>query len=68
MIARVRLIKENLESSVFQHYRCTAYILNLVVGAVFEANIILKVVKKLCNFISIVRNSSKQIDKLKEYF
>ena len=68
MVAGVCLIKENLESSVFQHYRCAAHILNLVVGAALEANIIPKVVKKLRNFISIVRNSSKQMDKLKEYF
>jgi len=68
MVAGVRLIKENLESSVFYHYRCAAHILNLVVGAAFEVNIIPQVVKKLRNFISIVRNSSKQMDKLKEYF
>ena len=68
MIASIRLIKEDLESSVFQHYRCAAHILNLVVGAALEANTIPNSIKKLRNFVSIVRNSSKQMDKLKEYF
>jgi len=68
MIASIRLIKEDLESSVFQHYRCAAHILNLVVGAALEANTIPNSIKKLRNFVSIIRNSSKQMDKLKEYF
>ena len=68
MIARVHLIKENLELSVFQHYHCAAYILNLVVGAALETNIIPRVVKKLHNFISIVRNSSKTNGQIKGVF
>ena len=68
MIAATRLIKEDLESPVFKHYRCAAHILNLVVGAALEANNIPQPIKKLRNFISVVRHSSKQMDKLKEYF
>lgn len=68
MIAATRKIKENLESSDFQHYRCTAHILNLVVKAALETNNIPLPIKKLRTFISIVRNSPKQMDKLKEYF
>src|ERR1043165_7989076 len=68
MIAATRLIKEHLESSVFQHYRCAAHLLNLIVKAALETDIIPQPIKKLRNFISTVRNSSKQMDKLKEYF
>src|SRR3954452_19401559 len=66
MIAATRKIKENLELSDFQHYRCIAHILNLVVKAALETNNI--PIKKLRIFISTVRNSPKQMDKLKEYF
>ncbi|CAG8746722.1 8101_t:CDS:2, partial [Rhizophagus irregularis] len=68
MIAATRQIKETLELSTFQHYRCAAHILNLVVSAALEIHIIPQSVKKLRNFISTVRNSPKQMDKLKEYF
>ena len=68
MIAATRYIKESLESPTFQHYRCIAHVLNLVVGAALEINIIPQSIKKLCNFISTVRNSPKQMDKLKEFF
>ncbi len=44
------------------------HILNLVVKAAFSAGVILKLLKKLRIFISIIRHSSKQMDKLKEYF
>ncbi|GES77989.1 zinc finger BED domain-containing protein RICESLEEPER 2-like [Rhizophagus clarus] len=39
-----------------------------IVGAAFNTNIIPESVKKLRTFISTVRNSPKQMDKLKEYF
>ncbi len=68
MIAVGRKIKENIESANFQHYRCTAYILNLVVKAALETNNMPTCIKKLRTFISTVRNSPKQMDKLKEYF
>ena len=68
MIAAGRKIKENLESANFQHYRCAAHILNLVVKAALETNNIPICIKKLRTFISTVRNSPKQMDKLKEYF
>lgn len=68
MIAATRQIGESLELSAFQHYRCAAYILNLVVNAAFETCIIPQSVKKLRNFINMVRNFPKQMDKLKEYF
>jgi len=68
MIAAGRKIKENLESTNFRHYRCAAHILNLVVKAALEINSILTCIKKLRIFISTVRNSPKQMDKLKEYF
>ena len=68
MLAAVRKIKENLELPYFKHYRCTAHILNLVVKAALETNNISILIKKLCTFISTVRNSPKQMDKLKDYF
>ena len=40
----------------------------MVVKAALETDIIPQPIKKLCNFISTVRNSPKQMDKLKEYF
>jgi len=42
--------------------------LNLIVEVALSTGIISESVKKLRIFISIVRNSSKQMDKLKEYF
>jgi hypothetical protein len=68
MIAATRKIGEDLELSDFQHYRCMAHILNLVVKAALETNNIPSPIKKLRIFISTVRNSPKQMDKLKEYF
>jgi len=68
MIAVGRKIKENIESANFRHYRCTAHILNLVVKAALETNNMPTCIKKLRTFISTVRNSPKQMDKLKEYF
>jgi hypothetical protein len=68
MVAVGRKIKENLESANFRHYRCTAHILNLVVKAALETNNIPTCIKKLRTFIITVRNSPKQMDKLKEYF
>ena len=68
MIAATRKIGENFELSDFQHYRCTAHVLNLVVKAALETNNIPLPIKKLRIFISTVRNSPKQMDKLKDYF
>ena len=68
MITACRKIKEDLGISNFRHYRCTAHILNLVVKAALETDNIPICVKKLRIFISTVRNSPKQMDKLKEYF
>lgn len=68
MLAAVRKIKENLELPNFQHYRCMAHILNLVVKAGLETDSISILIKKLRIFISTVRNSPKQMDKLKDYF
>ncbi|GBC04182.1 hypothetical protein RclHR1_05560002 [Rhizophagus clarus] len=68
ILAATQEIKMALNLSEFHHYRCSAHILNLVVGAAFNTNIIPESVKKLCTFINIIRNSPKQIDKLKEYF
>ena len=68
MIAATRKVKESLELSGFKHYRCIAHILNLIVKAALETNFILISIKKLRTFISTIRNSPKQMDKLKEYF
>jgi hAT family C-terminal dimerisation region/Domain of unknown function (DUF4413) len=68
MLSAVRKIKENLELPNFQHYRCTAHVLNLVVKAGLETDRISTLIKKLRVFISTVRNSPKQMDKLKDYF
>jgi hypothetical protein len=68
MLAATREIKTALNLSEFSHYRCAAHILNLVVGAALSTSIIPEPVKKLRIFISTVRNSPKQMDKLKEYF
>ncbi|GBB98300.1 hypothetical protein RclHR1_31950002 [Rhizophagus clarus] len=68
MLAAIQEIKMALNLSEFHYYRCSAHILNLVVGAAFNTNIIPKSVKKLRIFINTVRNSPKQMDKLKEYF
>jgi hypothetical protein len=68
MLAAVRKIKENVELPIFQHYRCTAHVLNLIVKAGLETNHISILIKKLRVFISTIRNSSKQMDKLKDYF
>ena len=42
--------------------------MNLIVEVALSTGIISELVKKLRTFISIVRNSPKQMDKLKEYF
>ena len=68
MIAATRKVKESLEFSGFKHYHCIAHILNLIVKAALETNFILISIKKLRTFISTIRNSPKQMDKLKEYF
>ena len=68
MIVTTRKIEEDFELSDFQHYRCTAHVLNLVVKAALETNNIPLPIKKLRTFISTVRNSPKQMDKLKDYF
>jgi hAT family C-terminal dimerisation region/Domain of unknown function (DUF4413) len=68
MIAATRQIGESLDLPAFQHYRCAAHILNLVVSAAFETHTIPQSIKKLRYFISTIRNSPKQMDKLKEYF
>src|SRR5688572_13020533 len=68
MLAATREIGIALDLSEFCHYRCAAHILNLTVGVAFNAGIIPESVKKLRLFISTIRNSPKQMDKLKEYF
>lgn len=68
MLAATRQIKEALNLSEFHHYRCAAHVLNLVVEAALNTSIVPNCVKKLRAFISTVRNSPKQMDKLKEYF
>ena len=68
MIAATCKVKESLELSGFKHYRCIAHILNLIVKAALETNFIPISIKKLRIFISTIRNSPKQMDKLKEYF
>lgn len=68
MLAATRKIKDALNLSEFRHYRCAAHVLNLAVEAALNASIVPNCVKKLRTFISTVRNSPKQMDKLKEYF
>src|SRR5262245_19789499 len=45
MLAAVRKVKENLELPIFQHYHCTAHVLNLVVKAGLETNHISTLIK-----------------------
>ncbi|GBC12078.2 zinc finger BED domain-containing protein RICESLEEPER 2-like [Rhizophagus irregularis DAOM 181602=DAOM 197198] len=68
MLAATRQIKKTLNLSEFRHYRCAAHVLNLAVEAALNTSIVPNCVKKLRAFISTVRNSPKQMDKLKEYF
>ncbi|CAG8697204.1 zinc finger BED domain-containing protein RICESLEEPER 2-like [Rhizophagus irregularis DAOM 181602=DAOM 197198] len=68
MVAATRQIEESLELQTFNHYRCIAHILNLIVKAALDTDIIPLPIKKLHAFISTIRNSPKQMDKLKEYF
>ena len=68
MVAAVRQIGENLELPTFSHYRCIAHVLNLIVKAAIDTNNIPLPIKKLRTFVSIIRNSPKQMDKLKEFF
>ncbi len=68
MIAATKKIGIELDLQGFQHYRCAAHVLNLVVEAALSAGVIPEPLKKLRIFISIIRHSSKQMDKLKEYF
>ncbi|GBC16343.2 zinc finger BED domain-containing protein RICESLEEPER 2-like [Rhizophagus irregularis DAOM 181602=DAOM 197198] len=68
MLVATRLIKEDLNLSEFCHYHCAAHILNLAVEAALNTSIVPNCVKKLRIFISTVRNSPKQMDKLKEFF
>src|SRR5579859_4485821 len=68
MIAATKQIGTTLNLPGFHHYRCIAHILNLVVEAALDASIVPEPIKKLRIFISTVRNSPKQMDKLKEYF
>jgi hypothetical protein len=68
MIAATHQIGENLGLPTFNHYRCTAHVLNLIVKAALDTDIIPLPIKKLRAFISTIRNSPKQMDKLKEYF
>ena len=67
MLAATRQIKETLNLSDFNHFRCAAHVLNLAVGAALNASIIPNCIKKLRTYVSIVRHSPKQMDKLKEY-
>ena len=68
MLAATQQIGMALNLPEFCHYRCAAHILNLIVEAALNTSIIPEPVKKLRIFISTVRNSPKQMDKLKEYF
>jgi len=68
MISTTKKIGLELNLQEFQHYCCTAHILNLIVKAALSTGIIPESVKKLRTFISIIRNSPKQMNKLKEYF
>ncbi|CAB5365347.1 unnamed protein product [Rhizophagus irregularis] len=61
-------MKQDLNLSEFCHYRCAAHILNLAVEAALNTSIVPNCIKKLRIFISTVRNSPKQMDKLKEFF
>jgi len=68
MISTTKRIGLELNLQEFQHYRYIAHVLNLIVEVALSTGIISEPVKKLRTFISIVRNSPKQMDKLKEYF
>ncbi|GBB90654.1 hypothetical protein RclHR1_01770002 [Rhizophagus clarus] len=68
MLAATRQIKDTLNLSEFHHYRYAAHILNLAIEAALNSSIIPDCVKKLRIFISTIRNSPKQMDKLKEFF
>src|SRR6266540_5191072 len=48
----------------FTHYRCTAHIINLAVKA--EMNYVENEIKKLCQFVIKVKNSSLLLNKLSE--
>jgi len=65
MISATKRIGLELNLQEFQYYHYTAHILNLIVEAALSIGIISELVKKLKTFISIVRNSPKQMDKLK---
>src|SRR3989337_1361762 len=68
MIAATRQIGLELNLQEFQHYRCAVHVLNLAVEAALSVGVIPESLKKLRVFISIIRHSPKQMDKLKEYF
>ena len=68
MIAATKKIGLDLNLQEFQHYRYAAHVLNLAVQAALSVGTIPESLKKLRAFISIIRHSPKQIDKLKEYF
>src|SRR6266542_4404063 len=68
MISTTKRIGLELNLQEFQYYHYTAHVLNLIVEVALSTGIISELVKKLRTFISIVRNSPKQMDKLKEYF
>ena len=68
MIAATKKIGIELDLQRFQHYRYAVHVLNLVVEAALSVGVIPEPLKKLRIFISIIRHSSKQMDKLKEYF
>jgi len=65
MIFATKRIGLKLNLQEFQHYCCITHVLNLIVEAALSTDIISELVKKLKTFISIVRNSPKQMDKLK---
>src|SRR6266540_3576503 len=68
MLAATREIRTALNLPGFRYYLCAAHVLNLTVEAAFNTRIIPGPVKKLRIFISTIRNSLKQMDRLKEYF